>query len=127
MPTGGECLGNLLAGPRTGWWGSSFLWGNWRQPRQSSTWPPSGSPVGWGVKVEVQRDEVRLTERETMGSNKLSRVFFPPQIVVTILRATSLPFPTQSHLPESPLVEELLEKAAQIAPGLPRHALGLKP
>ena len=40
VSTGGECLGNLLAGPRTGWRGSSFLWGNWRQPHQFSTWFP---------------------------------------------------------------------------------------
>lgn len=95
MPTAGEYLGTPLAGPRTGWWGSSFLLGDWRRPHQSSRWPPAGSPVGWGVKVEsVRRDEEVFTERERLGSNKLCRVFFPSQIVVTAFLAASLPFPT---------------------------------
>lgn len=55
-----------------------------------------------------------------MRSNKLSRttkpktlglVFFPSQIVVTVLHVTSLPF--KSHFPGAPLAEKLLEEAPQ--------------
>lgn len=47
------------------------------------------------MKVDsVRRDEEVFTEREGLGSNKLCRVFFPSQIVVTAFLAASLPFPT---------------------------------